>query len=141
MDPRPRLAFDFAEPPDIRLPQSCHHLATLVRLEDLTREAKENRIDRMRAVKVGEGIIEEAMRDYYLKLKQAPVLREFNSIESSFVGELDMAMNQLEREFSSESQKKIRKWGEKLVKKNLHSSRVHLRSILGNVSGSTQSVS
>jgi hypothetical protein len=40
----------------------------------------------------------------------------------------------MEKEFPSDLHPKMKKWAEKLVKKNLHSSREHLRFVLRGIS-------
>ena len=121
--------FDFAEPPDVEEP-GCDHKVTVVRLRDLREEARANSEARGKAISAAEAIIEEAMRDYFLKLKQAPVLRDFSSIEPQVLEELARAVQGLNGEIPEEFQEPIRKWAEKLIRKNLYQSQKHLRTIL-----------
>ncbi len=128
------LFFDFAEPPDVEEP-GCDHKVTVVRLRDLREEARENTELRAKAVKDAEIIIEEAMRDYFLRLKQAPVLKDFSSIEPQVLEELALAIKGLNGEIPPEFQEQIRIWAEKLIRKNLYHSQKHLRTILRSDSG------
>jgi glutamyl-tRNA reductase len=124
-----KLIFDFAEPPDVAEP-GCGHKVTVVRLRDLREEAKENSEARAKAVQAAELIIEESMRDYFLRLKQAPVLRDFSAIEPQVLEELAQAVKILSAEIPSEFEEPVRKWAEKLIRKNLYHSQKHLRTIL-----------
>ncbi len=128
------LIFDFAEPPDVAEP-GCDHKVTVVRLKDLREEAKENTEARAKAVQSAELIIEEAMRDYFLRLKQAPVLADFSSIEPQVLQELAKAVEGLNGEIPTEFQESVRKWAEKLIRRNLYQSQKHLRTILRGDSG------
>jgi glutamyl-tRNA reductase len=101
-----------------------------VRLRDLREEAKENSEARAKAVQAAELIIEESMRDYFLRLKQAPVLRDFSAIEPQVLEELAQAVKILSAEIPSEFEEPVRKWAEKLIRKNLYHSQKHLRTIL-----------
>jgi glutamyl-tRNA reductase len=124
-----RLIFDFAEPPDVAEP-SCDHKVTVVRLSDLRAEAQENFESRAKAVAAVERIVEESMRDFFLRLKQAPVLKDFSAIEPQVLEELALAVKLLRGEIPSELEEPIRKWAEKLIRKNLYHSQKHLRTIL-----------
>jgi glutamyl-tRNA reductase len=128
------LFFDFAEPPDVAEP-GCDHKVTVVRLRDLREEARENTEARGKAVQAAELIIEESMRDYFLRLKQAPVLRDFSSIEPQVLEELAQAVAGLKGEIPSEYEDAVRKWAEKLIRKNLYHSQKHLRTILRSDNG------
>lgn len=131
LDWKQRLVFDFAEPQDVWIPEGCtDYPVELVRLENLEKEARANRESRRQAVRQAQGRIDRAIRDHFHRAKQAPVLRDFNTVELKFLEELERAVEALSEDFSQELQQKIHRWGEKLVKKNLHNSREHLRLIL-----------
>jgi glutamyl-tRNA reductase len=127
------LIFDFAQPPDVERGAPCECVATVLHLEDFLEEARENASARARAVWEAEQIIEMALRDHCLEQKEAPVLRDFNRVEPSLWEELSQALQAIETDFPPEMQPKLKKWAEKLVKKNLHHSREHLRTVLRQV--------
>lgn len=127
------LAFDFAEPPDIETMDESAPIK-IIRIEDLQVEAAENTQLRAKAVEEADGIIEQALKDYCLQQKQAPLLRDFNEVEPTVLSELEFALASAEEEFPKEIQEKLKRWAEKLVKKNLHLSREQLRLILQKVS-------
>ena len=121
--------FDFAHPPDVELPLgSC--CVQLVQLEDLRKEALKNEALRGSAIRACEGFIESALRDHYLSQKEAPVLRDFGKVEEQLLKAVSELLPFLENSIPSEALPKLKTWAEKLVKKNLHSSREHLRAIL-----------
>src|SRR6185312_3362200 len=93
-------------------------------------EARENAAARTRAIEQAEALIEAALREHVLEQKEAPVLRDFNRIEPHLWEDLDEALAALESDFPPEIQPKLKKWAEKLLKRNLHQSREHLRSCL-----------
>ncbi|NBX68895.1 MAG: hypothetical protein EBR01_08040 [Proteobacteria bacterium] len=126
-----KLVFDFAEPPDVE-----HFVLQPVRvihMEDLMDEAKTNSLERAESVAVAEKMIEAAMRTYCLDQKEKPILRDFNAIEPEFLKELEATLLLIEKEVPEEFQSRVKKIAEKLVKKNLHLSREHLREILRRV--------
>lgn len=127
------LVFDFAEPSD--LSPSAHEFKpiTLVRLWDLQEEAKANAELRVKEVDKAESIIETALKNYCLQQRQAPFLRDFNTVEPAYLEELDKSFVHIESELSSENQTKVKHWARSLVKRNLHISRLHLRSVLEKV--------
>ncbi|MBI1861346.1 MAG: hypothetical protein HYR96_10560 [Deltaproteobacteria bacterium] len=129
------LAFDFAEPPDVaQLPEACR--TRVVRLDDLKTVAHRNREHRRGAVVKAETIIDLAIRDYFQEQKEAPVLRDFSVLEPILLGEIDRLMNEVNPAGCSRDE--LRQWAEKLVKRNLHTSRMQLKSILKTVADSEQ---
>ncbi|NBY20009.1 hypothetical protein EBQ74_07125 [bacterium] len=102
-------------------------------MEDLMDEAKTNSLERAESVAVAEKMIEAAMRTYCLDQKEKPILRDFNAIEPEFLKELEATLLLIEKEVPEEFQSRVKKIAEKLVKKNLHLSREHLREILRRV--------
>ena len=102
-------------------------------MEDLQEEARQNSAARTKSIEQAEAVIEDSLREFCRDQKEAPLLRDFSSIEPRFLEELACALAAMEKEFPLEIQPKIRKWAEKLVKKNLHSSREHLRLVLRKV--------
>ena len=129
-----KLVFDFAEPPDVE--RFVLQPVRIIHMEDLMEEAKSNSLERAESVAVAEKMIEEAMKIYCLDQKEKPILRDFNSIEPEFLKELEAAIALIEKEVPPEYQAKVKKIAEKLVKKNLHLSREHLREILRRVTDS-----
>src|SRR5262249_23951163 len=105
-------------------------------LEDFTEEARANAVERAAAVTQAEAIIEGALRDHCLVQKQAPILRDFNAVEPRFLEELESVSAMIEKEFPAELQPRLKKLAEKIVKRNLHCSREHLRAILADLAGS-----
>lgn len=135
---RPALLFDFAQPPDIERAAITEKIGRLLHLEDLMEEARENVAARTRAIREAEALIETALREHVLEQKEAPVLRDFNRIEPHLWEDLAEALLALD-DFPPDIQPKVRKWAEKLLKKNLHQSREHLRSVLRKVADAEES--
>jgi len=131
LSPSPKVVFDFAQPPDVAEYQS--NRIEILRLESLQSEAKKNREFRIESVKQAEQIIEEALRLHLLQQKETPVLRDFNQIESVFEEELVRAFYFIEKDFPAEYHSSLKKLAEGIVRKNLHLSREHLRSVLRKV--------
>lgn len=129
-----KLVFDFAEPPDIE--HFVYKPVRVIHMEDLMEEARSNSLERAGSVAVAEKMIEDAMKVYCLDQKEKPIIRDFNSIEPEFLKELESAMLLIEKEVPEEYQARVKKIAEKLVKKNLHLSREHLREILKRVTAS-----
>jgi len=126
-----KLVFDFAEPPDVE--HFVLEPVRIIHMEDLMDEARTNSLERAESVAVAEKMIEEAMRAYFLDQKEKPILRDFNNIEPEFLKELESAILMIEKEVPLEFQGRVKKIAEKLVRKNLHLSREHLREILRRV--------
>ncbi len=124
-----KLVFDFAQPPDVEKNEDTLQYAQIVQLDDLLDRAKENAAERANAILEAEAILDRSIRDHCLKQKQTPLIRSFSKVEPQIQFELDSAISRLEPEL----QPRLRKWAEKLVKKNLHSSREHLRTLLKRV--------
>jgi glutamyl-tRNA reductase len=129
-----KLVFDFAEPSDVE--HFVFKPVRVIHMEDLMDEARSNSLERAVSVSVAEKMIEEAMKVYYLDQKEKPIIRDFNSIEPEFLKELESAWAMIEKEIPEEYQARVKKIAEKLVKKNLHLSREHLREILRRVTAS-----
>ncbi len=128
-----RLFFDFAQPPDIEMPLNSR-VGRLLHLEDFTREARENARSRESAVEKAESLIDDALRSFCREQKETPILREFSAAEGKVFEDLAQAVLVIEQEFPESIQPKVKKWAEKLVKKNWHHSRETLRDILQRVS-------
>jgi glutamyl-tRNA reductase len=129
-----KMVLDLAQPPDVeRGPETARYIE-LLHLEDLKEEANANRAERIKSIEEASTIIEASLREYCREQKEAPVLRDFNAIEPRFLEELSQALSVMEKEFPAEVHAKIRKWAERLVKKNLHCSRELLRDVLRRVS-------
>lgn len=131
------LVFDFAEPPDVA--PEAKGLVELIHLEDLKEEARVNAEFRAAAVVEAEVIIDAALKSYCLAQKEAPLLKDFSQVEPQFLVELEASWETLQKEIPAEWQPKLRRWAEKLVKKNLHVSREHLRSLLRNITEPAES--
>jgi glutamyl-tRNA reductase len=138
--PSRALIFDFAQPADVERGAACDCVAAVLHLEDFLEEARENAGARACAVWEAEQIIEAALRDHCLEQKEAPVLRDFNRVEPSLWEELTLALQAIEADFPPEMQTKLKKWAEKLVKKNIHQSREHLRTVLRQVAEPEESL-
>ncbi|MBI4404799.1 MAG: hypothetical protein HY537_11590 [Deltaproteobacteria bacterium] len=125
----PKMIFDFAHPADVG---GCPSGTQLIHLEDLIEEASENQALRKVAMEQAETAIEEAMKEYFLATKEAPVLRDFSSAESLFMNQLDEALQslQVQVKLPPEYCSLVQQWAKGLVKKNLHCSKTHLRKIL-----------
>lgn len=123
-----RVFFDFAQPPDIEHSAISADQYTLVHMENLMEEARSNAEARQRSVERAERLIESAMREFFLSQKEAPVLRDFSAIER----DLEMQVTEALSGYVSppEGSEAARVWIEKLLKRNLHQAREHLRKIL-----------
>jgi len=128
---KPRAVFDFAQPSDVGLVENPS--IELFRLEHLQSEAQKNRESRVESVLQAEEMIEEALRIHILEQKETPVLRDFNQIQNVFQEELARAYEFIEADFPEEFHPSLKKMAETIVKKNLHSSREHLRTVLRRV--------
>jgi len=126
-----KLVFDFAEPPDVE--RFVLQPVRIIHMEDLMEEARTNSLERAVSVSHAEKMIEDSMKLYCLDQKEKPIIREFGSIEPEFLRELEMTIEIIEREVPEEYQARVKKIAEKLVKRNLHLSREHLREILRRV--------
>ncbi|NDC25765.1 MAG: hypothetical protein EB078_11790, partial [Proteobacteria bacterium] len=125
------VAFDFAQPADVAT--VTNPKVEVVRLEHLQKEAQENRQLRAQSVVQAEKMIEDALKSHILEQKETPVLRDFSQIETVFEVELLRAYEFIEKDFPMEFQNSLKKLAETIVKKNLHLSREHLRTILRRV--------
>ncbi len=133
------LVFDFAQPPDVSR-EGLRASTTVIGLEDLRTEAKQNSDLRAEAVLEAEGIIESALRAYFQQQKEAPLLKDFSAIEPLVFEELSTACQAISGDLPTDVQPKVKLWAEKLVKRNLHHSREHLRHVLRQVSEPEDSV-
>jgi glutamyl-tRNA reductase len=93
-------------------------------------EARENAEARALAVHEAERKIEQALREFFLEQKELPILRDFSAVEPAVLHELHSAFVGLSDELPNEYLLKVQKWAEKLLKKQLHTSREHLRLVL-----------
>lgn len=134
IDRDPKLILDFAQPPDVERAAVPESFVQLVHIEELDEQARENAESRASAVLESEKMIDDALKSYFLEQKEAPLLRDFNLIEPHFMQELQDVIGFIQVEFPSELHPKLTLLAEKLVKKNLHHSREHLKSILRRVS-------
>lgn len=129
------IAFDFAEPPDVaNLPETCR--TRVIRIDDLKTLANRNREHRRFAVVDAERIIDSAIRDFFQEQKAAPVLRNFKILEPVLLGEIDQLIADINP--SGWTRDELKCWAEKLVKRNLHTSRMQLKTILKLVADSEQ---
>jgi glutamyl-tRNA reductase len=136
---KPALVFDFAQPADVQL--ECDDLKSALRvinLEGLQAEAAENAQQRVLSVVQAEVFIEEALRSYCQEQKEAPLLKEFSSVEPLLNKNLELALQGITDEFLPESLPKLQRWAETLVKKQLHHSREHLRNVLKQLAGESK---
>lgn len=114
---RPCLFIDFAEPVDIE-PNSVESPSAIIHIFDLKEEASRNRKEREKASREAEKIISTAMKAYFLSRKEAPVLKRFQELEPLFFDSFQKSV------FSSSLEL------DTLVKKTVHFSREHVRTIL-----------
>jgi glutamyl-tRNA reductase len=128
-----RVFFDFAQPSDIERSEAVILAGRLLHMEDFTAEAKDNATARESGVALAESMIDEALRVYCREQKEAPLLREFSAAESSIFEDLAASILTIEREFPEAVQPKLKKWAERLVKRNWHLSREHLKEVLQRV--------
>ncbi len=132
---RPRVVVDLALPPDVVFTKDPPQGLRLLHMEDLSEEAKCNAQGRAAAVEDAERIIEQALRDYCMEEKATPHLKDFNHLEPFYLEDLAGALQSLCQEIPVEWHPKLERWAEKLVKRNLHRSREHLREVIQKVSG------
>ncbi|MCC6868138.1 MAG: hypothetical protein IT522_04885 [Burkholderiales bacterium] len=125
---RPRILFDFAQPPDIEQSAIVGASSKLVRMEDLLDEAKRNAADRARAVAAAEAILEASLREFFRAQKEAPILREFSSIEGELEAQAARALATFDPAGADPAAR--RAWLEKVLRKHLHDAREHLRRVL-----------
>jgi glutamyl-tRNA reductase len=137
----PKLVFDFAEPVDVTATSPLFRHIKIIKLEGLKEEALANSQARAQAVHEAEVIVEECLKGFCLQQKEAPLLRDFNAVEPTFLQELANALVAIEGDFPPEMQPKLKRWAESLVKKNLHSSREHLRLVLRTISDGSDDIS
>jgi glutamyl-tRNA reductase len=128
LGPEPKAVFDFAQPADVGLVENPS--IEVFRLENLQNEAQKNREARVESVRQAETLIEEALRSHLLEQKETPVLRDFNQIQVVFEEELLRAYEFIESDFPKEFHSNLKRLADTIVKKNLHSSREHLRTVL-----------
>jgi glutamyl-tRNA reductase len=131
LDPNKKIVFDFAQPADVG--QIQNNLVEVVRLEHLQKEAQENRQLRAESVLQAEKMIEDALKTHILEQKETPVIRDFSQIETVFEDELARAFGFIEKDYPAEFHGSLKKLAEAIVKKNLHLSREHLRTVLRRV--------
>ncbi|MCB9254400.1 MAG: hypothetical protein H6617_06930 [Bdellovibrionaceae bacterium] len=125
----PAVLFDFAQPSDICADCVPAHFK-LLSMDDLAREADENKKLRMTEILRAEPIIEQALHRFYLEQKETPLLRDFSTVEPEVLRSLYEELQGVEKWVPAESYPKFEKWARSLVKKHLHLSREHLRGIL-----------
>lgn len=131
VDGKHRLIFDFAEPPDF-VPFTPQNLE-MCHVEDLRKEAAVNTEARKTATKEAEFLIESALKEFLLEQKEAPLLKDFNAVEPKFEEERTSAFEYIEKEYPAEMHLRLKKFVEKIISKNLHVSREHLKTVLRNV--------
>ncbi|MBY0371759.1 hypothetical protein K2X33_13830 [bacterium] len=133
LEAAPAFFFDFAQPPDIRLPVSPPPGWDWCFLEDLAAQAKANQAARGQAVAQAEEFIDEALKGFCREQKQTPLLKEFSAAEPRVLEDLAEALLVLEKECPQAIQPQVKRWAEKLLKQNWHRSREHLRDVLDRV--------
>lgn len=125
-----RLVFDFAEPVDVEISAASQTKALVLSIKDFEAEAKKNTEHRSAAIHGAEKIIERAMREYLRAQKEAPLLKEFSSAVTVLEENLVCMLQEISVEVPEPFQDKIKKWSERLVRKNLHLSREHLKEVI-----------
>lgn len=135
-----KVILDLAQPPDVNRASVPKGFVRLVHFEELNLQAKENADSRSNEVVEAERLTDEAIKEYFLEQKEAPLLRDFSLIEPQFMQELQSVIQFIESEFPQELHSKLNLLAEKLVKKNLHHSREHLKYVLRRVSAPDEEV-
>ncbi len=130
-----KLLFDFAEPPDIEMSAIAQTKALILTLKDFASEAKKNSELRAAAIADAEKIIELAMRSYLRERKESGLIREFSAASLVIEENLTCMLEEISVEVPPPLHEKIRRWSEKLVKKNLHLSREHLKEVIHKQTG------
>ncbi len=125
---RPRVLFDFAQPPDIDRGAVAGTPSRLVHMEDLLAEARRNADDRARAVASAEAILEASLRDFFRTQKEAPILRDFSSIEGDLETQAARALSTFDAAGSDPAARHA--CMEKVLRRHLHDAREHLRRVL-----------
>ncbi len=128
LTPRPRALFDFAQPPDIEPGALAGTASTLVRLEDLLEEARQNALDRARAVATAEEIVDASLREFFLAQKEAPILRDFSRIEGDLCTQATRALATFDAGACDPAARQA--WMERVLRRHLHDAREHLRRVL-----------
>jgi len=137
--PTPKVCFDFAQPEDIGHDVvSLDHLQ-IVRMQDLSQLARENRVSRASEIEGAEHLIERAIHDYCLDQKETPIIREFSAAEPRFLEELARYVESLGPEIPEEWHPRVLRIADKIVKKSLHESRETLRGVLKQIVDPTSS--
>ncbi len=129
----PARLIDLAEPPDFHFSGSYPHLELLL-IESFQGEAAKNAEGRKEEIAKAETKIESALKEFFLEQKQAPLMKDFSQVEPHLFVDFEVAVEDIAEYLPVELVPKVKKWGEKLVKRNLHLSREHLKGILEKVS-------
>ena len=125
-----RLVFDFAEPVDVEISAASQTKALVLSIRDFEAEAKKNAASRSTAIEDAEKIIDAAMRDYLRVLKETPLLKEFSTAVVALEENLICMLAEISVEVPEPLHGKIKQWSQKLVRKNLHLSREHLKEVI-----------
>ncbi len=132
---RKKLVFDLAEPADVEISGVAQTHALVLTMKDFETEAKKNSLARADAVADAEKIIESAMREFLRERKETPLLKEFSSAATVLEENLTCMLQEISVDVPNELHDRIKKWSEKLVKKNLHLSREHLKEVIHRQTG------
>jgi len=141
LEPQARVFFDLAQPDDIGFGVfdcDCH---SIVRLDDLQQVARVNIESRSESIGLAEKMIEDSLRAFCRTQKEGPVIRQFSAVEPELMASLAQVFELIEEEFPPEFHARLKVWAEKLVRRNLHQSREHLRTVLRHVASSPESSS
>ncbi len=130
-----KLVFDLAEPADVEMSGVAQTHALVLTMKDFASEAKKNALARADAVADAVKIIEEAMREFLRERKETPLLKEFSSAALVLEENLTCMLQEISIEVPNELHDRIKRWSEKLVKKNLHLSREHLKEVIHRQAG------
>ena len=131
---RPLLVLDFAEPPDVQIADLPAHIQ-VVQLEGLRAEAEANAESRSGAVEAAERLIETALRDFFLESKQVPFMKDFSRLEPHLLEDVQRSLEGLRRHVPPETFARLSPWADKVVQRQLHLTREHLREVLHTLTG------
>jgi len=130
-----KLIFDLAEPADVEMSGVAQTHSLILRMKDFETEAKKNALARADAVADAEKLISQAMREFLRERKETPLLKEFSSAVTVIEENLTCMLQEISVEVPENLHDRIKKWSEKLVKKNLHLSREHLKEVIHRQTG------
>jgi len=130
----PALIIDLAQPHDVSLDTQAHPQVQWLTLDHLGEKAKANAGQRKGASDLGHKILEQEFKRFCLEQKEAPILKRYSLLEPELFSEMAEIISELPLPLSEQQKQILDEWARKLVKKNFHSTREHLRSVLRDAS-------